>query len=62
MEHQKKQTLQYQLMYELSEEQRMEDRLKEKEKYLKELGTVQKDFEGRLGMLDRWVKGVQGMV
>jgi len=49
-------------MYELSEEQRMEDRLKEKEKYLKELGTVQKDFESRLGMLDRWVKGVQGMV
>jgi len=45
-------------MYELSEEQRMEDRLKEKEKHRKELGTTQKDFESRLGMLDRWVKGV----
>lgn len=49
-------------MYELSEEQRAEDRLKDKDKHLKELGTVQRDFESKLGTLDRWVKGVQGMV
>ena len=49
-------------MYELSEQQRLEDIQNEQEKHEKEIDSTQKDFQSKLTSLDRWVKGVQGMV